>query len=162
MTKSAAGTSSMKGTSPTKGPAKEHRVTKQRLAVSAALDQIDDFVSTQELHRILRNQGASVSLATSYRILQSMAEDGKVDVLRTPDGEAVYRRCTAATHHHHLMCRNCGKTVEVEAPAVESWAGQVTAKYGFTDVNHIVEMIGLCAGCSQKPGGNQEQSHTPT
>ena len=51
---------------------KEQRVTKQRLAVSAALDELDDFVSTQELYRLLQNKGISVSLATAYRILQSL------------------------------------------------------------------------------------------
>ena len=103
---------------------KEQRVTKQRLAVSAALDELDDFVSTQELHRILQERGTAVSLATSYRIVQSLADEGLVDVLRNADGEVVYRRCAVTGHHHHLMCRNCGKAVEVEAPAVEAWAAR--------------------------------------
>ena len=106
---------------------KEQRVTKQRRAVSAALDELDDFVSTQELYRILQNQGVSVSLATAYRILQSLADEGLVDVLRNGEGEAVYRRCAVTGHHHHLLCRNCGKAVEVEAPAVETWAARTAA-----------------------------------
>jgi len=129
-------------------PAKEQRVTKQRLAVGAALDKLDDFVSTQELHRLLQNDGASVSLATSYRILQSMAEEGLVDVLRNADGEAVYRRCSVSSHHHHLLCRNCGKAVEVEAPAVEKWAARTAEENGYTHVQHTVEIYGLCPECS--------------
>lgn len=136
--------------SETSAPVKEQRVTKQRLAVSAALDDLNDFVSTQELHRILHERGVAVSLATSYRILQSMAEDGAVDVLRNPEGEAVYRRCTAAEHHHHLLCRNCGKAVEIEAPAVESWAAEIAAKHGYTEPSHTVEIIGLCPECTVK------------
>ena len=122
--------------SATTGPAspavtgvKEQRVTKQRLAVSAALDELDDFVSTQELYRLLQNKGISVSLATAYRILQSLADDGLIDVLRNGEGEAVYRRCTVTGHHHHLLCRNCGKAVEVEAPAVETWAARTAAEH---------------------------------
>ena len=88
---------------PAPAAAKEQRVTKQRLAVSAVLDELTDFVSTQELHRILQDRGTSVSLATSYRILQSLADDGLVDVLRNADGEAVYRRCAVTGHHHHLL-----------------------------------------------------------
>ena len=76
---------------------KEQRVTKQRRAVSAALDELDDFVSTQELYRILQNQGVSVSLATAYRILQSLADEGLVDVLRNGEGETWAAR-TAAEH----------------------------------------------------------------
>ena len=132
---------------------KEQRVTKQRLAVSAALDDLDDFVSTQELYRILQNKGVSVSLATAYRILQSLADEGLVDVLRNGDGEAVYRRCAVTGHHHHLLCRNCGKAVEVEAPAVETWAARTAQEHGFTEVAHTVEIYGLCADCSARKAG---------
>lgn len=132
---------------------KEQRVTKQRLAVSAALDELDDFVSTQELHRILQDRGTSVSLATSYRILQSLAEDGLVDVLRNAEGEAVYRRCAVTGHHHHLLCRNCGKAVEVEAPAVEAWAARIASEHGFTAVEHTVEIFGLCPECTALQAG---------
>lgn len=137
------------------GAGKEQRVTKQRLAVSAALDELDDFVSTQELYRILQNQGVSVSLATAYRILQSLADDGLVDVLRNAEGEAVYRRCAVTGHHHHLLCRNCGKAVEVEAPAVETWAARTAAEHGYTEVAHTVEIFGLCPDCTaRKAAGN--------
>lgn len=129
---------------------KEQRVTKQRLAVSAALDELHDFVSTQELYRILQNQGVSVSLATAYRILQSLADEGLVDVLRNGDGEAVYRRCAVTEHHHHLLCRSCGKAVEVEAPAVETWAAKTAQEHGFTEMAHTVEIYGLCPACSAR------------
>jgi Fur family ferric uptake transcriptional regulator len=127
---------------------KEQRVTKQRVAVSTALDELDDFVSTQELYRILQNKGVSVSLATAYRILQSLADDGLVDVLRNGEGEAVYRRCAVHGHHHHVLCRNCGKAVEVEAPAVETWAARTAAEHGYTEVAHTVEIFGLCPDCT--------------
>ncbi|GAB4099767.1 Fur family transcriptional regulator [Sinomonas halotolerans] len=134
---------------------KEQRVTRQRLAVSAALDRLEDFVSTQDLHRRLHDEGASVSLATTYRILQSMADEGVVDVLRNDDGEAVYRRCEATGHHHHLVCRNCGKAVDVEAPAVETWASRVAREHGYTDVAHTVEIFGLCPECTALAGTGQ-------
>ena len=130
-----------------RGP--EQRVTRQRLAVGRTLDELDDFISTQELYRLLHEKGDSVSLATTYRILQSMAEENQVDVLRNGDGEALYRRCAVEHHHHHLVCRNCGKAVEVEAPAVEAWAAGLGVQYGFTDVAHTVEIFGLCPECSR-------------
>lgn len=129
---------------------REQRVTKQRVAVSAALDDLADFVSTQELYRILQNKGVSVSLATAYRVLQSLADEGLVDVLRNGEGEAVYRRCAVAGHHHHLLCRSCGKAVEVAAPAVETWAARTAKEHGFTEVAHTVEIYGLCPACTAK------------
>ncbi|MGX5357756.1 Fur family transcriptional regulator [Kocuria sp. KH4] len=126
----------------------EVRNTRQRRAVGQALASLEDFISTQDLHALLRARGESVSLATTYRILQSMSELGEVDVLRGGDGEAIYRRCAAEHHHHHLVCRRCGAAVELEAPAVEEWAGRTAAAHGFTEVDHTVEITGLCAACS--------------
>ncbi|MER5882333.1 transcriptional repressor [Streptomyces sp. NPDC001941] len=132
----------------TAGPPVRGRSTRQRAAVSAALSEVDEFRSAQELHDMLKHQGASVGLTTVYRTLQSLADAGEVDVLRTSDGEAVYRRCSSGEHHHHLVCRACGKAVEVEGPAVEQWAESVAAQHGFVNVAHTVEIFGTCAECA--------------
>lgn len=123
--------------------------TRQQAAVSAKLDELDDFTSAQELHAQLRAAGETVGLATVYRTLQNLAGDGAVDMLRTDDGEAIYRSCSTS-HHHHLVCRNCGHTVEVEGPTVEKWADAVSAEHGFTEATHQIEIFGLCALCAEK------------
>ena len=122
------------------------RPTKQRLAVLEALASVDDFRSAQEVHEILSSSGSPVGLATVYRTLQLYADQGDVDVLRREDGEAIYRRCSE-THHHHLVCRSCGATVEVEGPAVERWASAVAAAHGFSELSHTLEVVGTCADC---------------
>ncbi len=127
------------------------RSTKQRTAVSKLLDSLDEFRSAQELHEELRKRGEGIGLTTVYRTLQSLADAGEVDVLRTDSGEAIYRRCSAH-HHHHLVCRTCGRTVEVEGPAVEKWADRVAAENGFSAVSHTVEIFGTCAECAAKSG----------
>lgn len=129
------------------GDTKPRRPTRQQAAVAEALDERGDFTSAQELHATLRSDGNTVGLATVYRALQAMSADGEVDVLRTGDGEAVYRRCSSG-HHHHLVCRECGRTVEVEGPAVERWASRVSAEHGFTDVTHQMEIFGVCSTCA--------------
>lgn len=126
------------------------RATRQRAAVASLLDETEDFVSAQQLHDRLRHRGDSVGLTTVYRTLQSLAETGQVDVVRTDDGESVYRRCSSGSHHHHLVCRSCGTAVEVEGPAVEAWAGKVAAEHGFIQVEHTVEIFGTCANCAEK------------
>jgi Fur family ferric uptake transcriptional regulator len=108
--------------------------------VAAALDEVDEFRSAQELHDMLKHKGDSVGLTTVYRTLQNLADAGEVDVLRTSDGESVYRRCSTGDHHHHLVCRVCGKAVEVEGPAVEKWAEAIAAEHGFVNVAHTVEI----------------------
>jgi len=123
------------------------RPTRQRRAVSAALAQIDDFRSAQDIHEVLRGRGERVGLSTVYRTLQALADAGHVDVLRIDDGEARYRRCSTG-HHHHLVCRSCGRTVEVEGPTVERWAERVAAAHGFGEVSHTLEIFGTCADCA--------------
>jgi Fe2+ or Zn2+ uptake regulation protein len=97
---------------------------------------------------MLRADGDAVGLATVYRTLQQLADDGDVDVLRTADGEAVYRRCSTGRHHHHLVCRSCGRTVELDAAAVERWARRMGEEHGFSDVDHVVELFGTCRECT--------------
>ncbi|HET8717262.1 MAG TPA: Fur family transcriptional regulator [Nocardioidaceae bacterium] len=123
------------------------RPTRQRRAVAAALQSFDDFRSAQEIHDLLKRQGENVGLSTVYRTLQALADGGDVDVLRTEDGEAIYRRCST-THHHHLVCRVCGRTVEVEGPTVERWTDGIAAEHGFTDVAHTLEIFGTCPACA--------------
>jgi Fur family ferric uptake transcriptional regulator len=123
------------------------RPTRQQAAVAEMLGRSEEFTSAQTVHARLREAGEGVGLATVYRTLQAMVEAGTVDVLRTDDGEAVYRACSTH-HHHHLVCRACGRTVEVEGPAVEQWADKVAGDHGFSGVTHTIEIFGTCADCT--------------
>ena len=120
------------------------RPTRQRAALADLMSTTTEFLSAQDLHARLQERGESVGLATVYRNLQAMAADGDVDVLRTDDGECVYRSCGTDAHHHHLVCRECGRTVEVEGPAVEKWAAEVARQNGFSEVTHTIELFGTC------------------
>lgn len=123
------------------------RNTRQRAAVMSALADADVFKSSQEIHDDLRQRGESVGLATVYRTLQALADSGDVDVI-VRDGETAYRQCSPS-HHHHLVCRRCHSTIEVEAPDVETWASRVASDHGFADVTHTVEVYGLCPLCAR-------------
>ena len=123
------------------------RATRQRAAIAALLENLDDFRSAQELHDELRRSGEGIGLTTVYRTLQQMAAAGAVDTLRTDTGESVYRRCSEH-HHHHLVCRACGSTIEIQGGHVEKWAAQVAREHGFTDVSHTIEIFGLCRKCA--------------
>jgi len=123
------------------------RETRQRSAVAAVLDGADGFLSAQQLHAQLREQESRVGLATVYRTLQQLCADGEVDVLRTSDGEAVYRRCSSR-HHHHLTCRQCRRSVEIANPGIERWADRTAQEHGFIQVEHVVEVYGTCSDCA--------------
>lgn len=122
------------------------RNTWQREAVRARLAEAQGFVSAQQLHSVLRDEGSTIGLATVYRNLAQLSESGEADLLQSPDGENLFRSCSTG-HHHHLICRSCGATREIEAKVVEQWAGRVGAEHGFTDIDHVVDLFGICASC---------------
>ncbi|MBC7441183.1 MAG: transcriptional repressor [Ramlibacter sp.] len=124
------------------------RNTWQREAVRTALGAAEGFVSAQGLHSSLHATGSPIGLATVYRALADLALEGEADSLQSPEGEGLYRACSMTDHHHHLICRNCGLTVEIEADAVETWAKNVAAENGFTQAAHVVDVFGLCATCT--------------
>jgi Fur family ferric uptake transcriptional regulator len=122
--------------------------TARREAVRRVLATSKGFRSAQDIFADLRADGSKIGLTTVYRALQALSDSGEVDVLRTDDGEAVYRACATEQHHHHLVCRSCGRTVEVEGPTVERWAESIGKEHGFTEVTHTVEVFGTCSGCA--------------
>lgn len=126
------------------------RDTRQKRALAAVLDRSDGFRSAQDLFSALRSEGQNVGLTTVYNQLRSLAESGQVDTLRTDDGETLYRRCDTERHHHHLVCRICGRAIEVEGPEVERWADRVAAEHGFVDISHTLEILGTCRSCAEK------------
>lgn len=130
------------------------RNTWQRDAVREALSRTEEFVSAQGLHSRLRDSGSPIGLATVYRALADLATEGEADSLQQ-DGESLYRACTPGQHHHHLICRNCGLTVEIEADAVEQWAQAVAGEHGFTQANHVIDVFGFCAACTAAGAGGR-------
>lgn len=127
----------------------EKRNTWQKSAVKHALGEAIGFVSAKQLHQVLKNHGSSISLATVYRALNDLVELHEADSLASSDGELLFRAC-GQEHHHHLICRNCGKTLEIEAKRIESWAEQVAKEHGFASPTHTIDIFGVCAPCQKK------------
>lgn len=128
------------------------RSTRQFDAVREELGRAADFRTAQDVHAALRARGTPVGLATVYRALQSLVATDEADSLRADTGESMYRACESGHHHHHLVCRECRRTVEVQGPAVERWTSRVAEEHGFTDVRHTVELVGVCPSCRGRQG----------
>lgn len=133
-------------TTPTKAMTESmKRNTKQREEVWQVLERTSGFVSAQVLHQELHRAGSTIGLATVYRALNALANEGTIDAL-TLEGENLYRACSPG-HHHHLICRLCGVAKEIEAHAVEAWAKEVAAESGYSEPQHIVDIFGTCSSC---------------
>ena len=124
------------------------RRTEQRQAILDALRASERPVTAQELHGSLEGVG----LATVYRNLQRLADEGTADTLRRDSGEQAFLLC-AGGHHHHLTCRVCGRVEEVRDCRLGDWAREVAADHGFADVEHRAELVGVCGACAGRGEG---------
>ncbi len=123
-------------------------MTRQRAAVLEQLDNQKDFRSAQQVHDDLRLSGQEVSLATVYRNLQILADSGELDTVRSPEGESLYRLCEEESHHHHLICRSCGKVTEIKPKSLEGWLQSLAEQHGYQDPVHFLEIFGTCRECA--------------
>jgi Fur family ferric uptake transcriptional regulator len=121
-------------------------LNKSELKVISVLERVGGFASAQEVYQLLRRNSQSIGLTTVYRALQSLLDNKAVDTLRRDDGEAIYRLC-GENHHHHLVCKSCGTTIEIQAQAIEKWAQQMASDHGFREVGHTAEIFGICKKC---------------
>lgn len=123
------------------------RATPQREAIVRMLERSPRPVTAQALHaRLARRREGAPGLATVYRTLQALAQEGLVRTFPAGDGEVAYRLCDPG-HHHHLVCESCGAVVEIPACEVEDWAAQVARRRGFTVTAHQADVYGLCERC---------------
>lgn len=132
--------------------AAQTRATWQRAAVRELLAETDEFRSAQQLHELLRGRGSTIGLTTVYRALQHLADAGELDVITISGDEKLYRQCADTGHHHHLVCRVCGRTREVDVPAAEKAATQLATQYGYDQVRHTLEIFGRCPQCAAAAG----------
>jgi Fur family transcriptional regulator, ferric uptake regulator len=122
------------------------RATPQRLRVLAELMDERDDATAQELHARLRARGQRIGLATVYRTLAVLVDEGIVDALSHHDGERCYRLC-GAEHHHHLVCTECHRVVELTDCDIGEWLERAAREQGFVATEHRLEVSGLCEAC---------------
>ena len=124
----------------------QKRATWQKSAVRKALEHAQGFASAQELYQNILESGLKVGLTTVYRAITELAEANEVDVLTGEDGQSKYRLCSTS-HHHHLICRVCGKTVEFDLAGFEAAAATLAREHGFGELTHSIELFGICKNC---------------
>ena len=122
------------------------QVTAQRLAVLRAA-AARPHSTADDIYAAVRAEIGAISRQGVYDGLAALTDKG---ILRRiePAGSPARYEDRVGDNHHHLVCRACGRTVEVEGPAVEAWADRVAGHHGFSDVTHTIEIFGTCADCA--------------
>ena len=125
------------------------RPTSRRLQLLDELAAEPNDVTAQVLWRRLRDRGDStVGLATVYRTLALLRDHDVVDAMSHHGGELCYRLCTDG-HHHHLVCRECHRVVELHDCGLDEWVSRLAAQHGFARPEHHLEIDGVCADCAR-------------
>jgi Fur family transcriptional regulator, ferric uptake regulator len=122
------------------------RPTSRRVIVLTELMAERNDLTAQQLHQRLRGRGERLGLATVYRTLGLLAEEGVIDSLSHRPGELCYRWCGKG-HHHHLVCSSCHHVVELDECELEPWLERISAAHGFVTTGHRLEVSGLCGDC---------------
>jgi len=123
-------------------------VTPQRLAIFRRLAETDCHPSAEELYAAVRREMPTLSLATVYKTLDTLATIGLVRPVSRLGARGRWDANLAP--HHHLVCTVCGKVTDVMEPRLEAAArpaSAVAARHGFEAAGHSVEIFGRCAAC---------------
>ncbi len=122
-------------------------VTRPRETIAAVLAREQRFLSAGEIHKQLRRAGARVSLSTVYRTLDHLRSKGDITARADAQGEATYMLCEPAYHHHHAICRTCGRVEDVDCAAMGEFAETLRRLHGFQLDAHALEFFGHCRSC---------------
>jgi len=124
-------------------------VTPQRLAVFRHLADVGrEHPSAEELHAAIRRELPTLSLATVYKTLDTLARIGAVRQVSRTGARA--RWDAGLESHHHLVCIGCGSVTDVtdaRLDAVKPRAAALASRHGFAASGHVVEIFGRCAAC---------------
>jgi Fur family transcriptional regulator, ferric uptake regulator len=133
------------------------RATRQRAAIRAAIEKARRPLSPAEILTLAQQEVAQLSLATVYRSLNAMQEEGEITAVNLP-GENTRYETTQLGHHHHFRCLKCERVFDIHGCAGDALH---IAPKGFVVERHELTLYGSCAECSQ-PGNRSTHAQTPS
>lgn len=130
-----------------------YKLTDQRRVVfEAFLKHQDEHMTAEELYQYIIVDNPGVGLATVYRNVQLLSELKIIEKLTLDDGFTRYELALNKEHHrhHHLICNDCGKVIEVREDLMESIEKIFNENYGFLVSDHQTKFFGLCKECREQ------------
>jgi Fur family ferric uptake transcriptional regulator len=125
------------------------RVTTQRETIAEVTAEMGGAFTVDDLAVAVRAKDEAVGLATVYRAVSAMERSGFIERVGVRTGSALYARCPAGGHHHHLICTGCGRLEPADCPLKALSAATETAS-GFVVTGHDVTLYGLCPSCASE------------
>lgn len=126
------------------------KLTAQRRAVLEAVLETHRHFDAEEMVDIIKRRDRKISRATVYRTLDLLVRGGFVRAMELGDSKKVYEHIIGHRHHDHLICTECGRTIEFDEDLIESLQQQVCDRLNFKPQRHSLGIFGVCDRCQEK------------
>ncbi len=121
--------------------------TEQRDTILRAFLETREHLSTDELHRLVKKQDPGIGFTTVYRTLKLLAECGLASEVAFHDGITRYEHQYNRRNHHHMVCTECGGSVEFFSPEVRRLEQEIGRKHHYLTTRHTFQIYGICSNC---------------
>ena len=126
--------------------------TEQRDTILRTFLETREHLSTDELAQLVKKKDPRIGFTTVYRTLKLLAECGLASEVAFHDGIARYEHQYNRRNHHHMVCTECGGSVEFFSPEVKKLEEEIGRKYNYLTTRHTFQIYGLCEECRMKRG----------
>ena len=125
--------------------------TEQRDTILRTFLETREHLSTDQLHRLVQKRDSRIGFTTVYRTLKLLAECGLASEVAFHDGIARYEHQYNRRSHHHMVCTQCGSSVEFFSPEVGRLEQEIGRKHHYLTTRHTFQIYGLCETCRKHP-----------
>ena len=126
--------------------------TEQRDVILRTFLETHEHLSTDELYRLVRRKAPRIGFTTVYRTLKLLADCGLASEVAFHDGVSRYEHQYNRRSHHHMVCTECGASVEFFSPELERLEQEIGKKHHYTPARHTFQIYGVCEPCRKKSG----------
>lgn len=123
-----------------------YKITPPRLAVLEVIEQKGEHLNPNEILEQAKAIHPALGRATVYRTLELLTQLGVVRPIYVGESGPTYIR--ADGNHHHLVCSRCSQVVDFDQCVADQMTHELTTRFGFQIMSHLLEFYGLCAECS--------------
>ena len=125
-----------------------YRLTPQRMMILSAIETSDDHISAEEIYSQVLAKYPHVNISTVYRTLELLKQLGLVTETDLGGGRVRYHPADKG-HHHHLVCQECGATIDLDESVLSSLKSVLLREYEFSaDLKHL-GIFGRCVNCRE-------------
>jgi Fur family ferric uptake transcriptional regulator len=129
--------------------------TGQRDTILRTFVETRDHLSTDELFRLVKKKDSRIGFTTVYRTLKLLTECGLASEVAFHDGVARYEHQFYRRNHHHMVCTQCGSSVEFFSPEIEKVEKDIGRKHHYRTTRHSFQIFGLCEQCAENEGNHR-------